>query len=187
MGSAVPVPLWVVVMLGLSSPVVAIAALVATEIRERRRLRHEGDLREADREAEHDARLRDERIEAYSTLARLTKAMWLAVPEDPLPNLYAALSQVEILYEDPELFDAAEDLVDTWTTAWEAAGAARSKGGSVFDAPDFKDAESQLVPLRNAFVQRAKVELGIERRSREVEGGPSNAAVSGPETEALER
>ena len=139
--------------------------------------------------------LRNERIKAYSTLARLTKAIWLEVPGDPLPVVYEALSQVEILSDDPKIKEVAEELVDTWASAWEAANAARLRGASPFDAPGLRNAEDQLVPLRNAFIEHAKAEIKAEAPSREGmpestpqegRGGPKSG-LERPQSEAPRR
>ncbi len=118
-------------------------------------LARRSEMKEAELEAQRTLRLRDERIKAYSTLARLTKAIWLDAPGDLLPIVYEALSEVEILADDPKLKETAEKLVDTWATAWESASEARLGGAgqlsSPFDAPGYRNVEYLLRNLRNAF------------------------------------
>ncbi len=150
-------PVWI----ALSSLLVALTTIVAAELRDRRNAANQREMQRLELEERRLSTLRNERIKAYSTLARLTKSIWFEAPEYPLPALYEALSQVEILAGDPELKAAAEGLVDKWASAWEAAYEARLKGDSAFAAPGFEEAEAQLIPLRNTFIERAKKELQV--------------------------
>jgi hypothetical protein len=186
-------PDWIV----LASPVVALsssgvsAAVAAVAIRSNNRNQKEQRelqqrLHQQGLEERSLSTLRDERIEAYSTLARLTKTMALEAPEDPLPAVYEALSQVEILTQDPKLREIGEELVDTWAGAWRSAHGAHLEGASPlespFDAPGYRNREGLLRGLRNAFVERAKNEIGVGTSSREEvsEGSTPGEALSGP-------
>jgi len=98
------VPLWVALILGLSPSLVAIAAIVAAEVRERRRLEHE-----------LKSRLRDERIEAYRKLLAATSTAHFDDPE-AIRAIAKAYNEIALLAETQELVEAAQ-------AAWFAYGA----------------------------------------------------------------
>jgi hypothetical protein len=90
-------------MLGLASSVVAVVAIVANEIRDRRRLQHEREMQQLKIEERRWSTLRDERIRAYATLARLTKRVDESVENPELPAVVEAHSEVGLLAENPKL------------------------------------------------------------------------------------
>ncbi len=162
--------------------------VVSNNRRERERQTHERKLKELELDATRESRFREERIKAYSTLARLTKTMSLEAPEDPLPAVYEALSQVEILAQDPKLREIGEELVDTWAGAWRSAHGAHLEGvgplESPFDTPGYRNREGLISALRNAFIDLAKNELGVEGRTTglaDLEGSNPGEALPGPE------
>ena len=92
-GSTVPV--WVALVLGVSSCVVALAAIAAAEVRDCRRLKHEREMQLGEIEEQRWSSLRDERIRAYSALTRLTKRMDVDTRNPTLPAVAEAHSEVD--------------------------------------------------------------------------------------------
>ncbi len=181
MGSTVP--LWVAVVFGLSSPVVAIVALVAAEIRDRRRLQHERDMKEAEIEAGRDDRVRDERIAAYrkflsaTSRARMDREGVQALAED-----YAEIS---LLAGSDELDRAAARV---WVDCGQAQKIARrmqeEKGEAVDRTSEFAQALTKVGNARDHFLKLAREELGVEGRSAgftDLEESTSSDALSDPE------
>jgi hypothetical protein len=162
-------------MLGLASSVVAVVAIVANEIRDRRRLQHEREMQQLKIEERRWSTLRDERIRAYATLARLTKRVDESVENPELPAVVEAHSAVGLLAENPKLREVAEDLVRTWEGAWMSVRDAIDAGNpDLYDAPGYKNARDRL---RTAFIEPAKDKIGAKRcapRSRlnGSQGGP---------------
>ncbi len=78
-------PTWLAVLLVLASPFVAVIAIGATYLRELSRQTHERAMR-----------LRDDRMQAYSTLVRLTK-MVEASEAYQHTDIFEALAEIELL------------------------------------------------------------------------------------------
>src|SRR5215212_10650028 len=80
------VPLWVVLLVGLASPVASFGTAWITVFlankRDLRRLDNEKDRQQAEMEERRRADLRDQRREAYRTLARTTKGVDPTQPFD---------------------------------------------------------------------------------------------------------
>jgi hypothetical protein len=118
-------PTWLAVLLALASPIVAVVAIGAGELRDRRRLEHEREMQEL--EEHRMTRLREERLRAYSTFARLTKTVEAENPT-PGPALAEAHSEIEMLTDNPELRTAAAVLLQAWGEAWNIARAELERG-----------------------------------------------------------
>lgn len=147
-------------MLGLASPLVAVVAIVVGWLRERSRQDHELKLQRTELEGQRIAKLREERLKAYSSFARLTKTVDYK-NESPAAPLVEAHSEIEILADNPELRKAADSLLETWVSAWESASSAHKAGSpNPFQTPGFKNRKGLLHAHREAFIEFAKEELG---------------------------
>jgi hypothetical protein len=93
------------VLPSLAPSLAAVAATVAAEFRDRRRLVNEREMQ-----------LNKERRQAYETLSKLTNVMDFQNPQ-AVPEVLEAHTQVEILSGNPKLLEVADKLVRTWTGA----------------------------------------------------------------------
>ena len=149
------VPLWV----ALLPNIVAFAAIVAAEFRDRRRLVNEREIQ-----------LNSERRQAYATLAQLTaRPMDVSNPE-VLSEVYEAYEMAEILSEDERVLEAADELVRMWSEAWGSANRAVAEAAEgdphPFYTPQFQSQVDRLPDLRSAFVARAREEIGVKQKKR---------------------
>ena len=151
-------PLWVAVVLGLSSPIVAIVALVAAEARDRRRLQQERRLKEKELDEARWSARREERREAYARLAGLTNNVDAEAQPSVLIDVAAALSSVQLLCEDPKVYKAASVLVDTWEKAWRRAALAHERGDKNTHDPALMGLGKQH---QAEFVRLARIELEL--------------------------
>ena len=167
------VPLWVALLLGLSPSLVAIAAIVAAEVRERRRQEHE-----------LKSRLRDERIEAYRKL--LTATSTAHYDTAAIRVLAEGYAEIALLAETQELVEAAQ-------AVWFAYGTTQRASSQVKKDPDVSTAQeyAQALPsseeARRRFLELAREELGVEDRSegfRDLEAPTPGDILQGPETPA---
>jgi len=98
-------------------------------------IRAERDRQEREIEERRWATLREERIRAYATMARLTKTMNPEAEEDPVPALAEAHSEIGMLAGDRQLKAYADALLGDWIPLWEVVqregrrGAHRGPGG----------------------------------------------------------
>jgi hypothetical protein len=104
-------PTLLVVLLGLASPVVAVVAIVAAELRERNRQEHELKMQRGELEDRRLSRLREDRLRSYSTLARLSKVIEPTPAERSASDLAEVLADIELLTDDPRLLKTAGELV----------------------------------------------------------------------------
>jgi hypothetical protein len=152
-------PTWVVVLLGLASPFVAVVAIVVGGLRERSRQDHERKMQRAELEGQRIAKQREERLKAYATFARLTKKVDAENPS-PAPALAEAHSEIEMLSDNPELVTAATVLLQTWGTAWEHARKALEGGtANPYRTTEFMTLRDQLDDQRTAFIRLAQDEF----------------------------
>lgn len=84
-------PTWLVVVLGLAGPVVAGIAILANELRDRRRLKHERESQRLEMEEQRLSKLREDRLRVYSDLARVTKVI---EPVPPNSSEFKALANL---------------------------------------------------------------------------------------------
>ncbi len=172
------VPLWVAVVLGLSSPIVAVVALVAAGIRdskrleyerdrEYRRLEHEQEMQRLELEERRWTTLREDRIRAYSALARLTGTVAAGGPH-PVRELSEAHSEIELLTDDARVREAADMLVQAAGHAWQTARNAHDAGAdNPYGTPQFEITRKLLDARRRAFIEFAKEEVAPRALSRE--------------------
>jgi hypothetical protein len=134
---------------------------------------HYNDQRDARRlDQEWKMKLRDDRKSAYATMARITKSMDV---DDPLKidDLAEAHSEIEMLTEDSQVLDAAEQVL----YAAHAGRQALAKKNIAMDDESathpthkklavrrFEDAKEELDKYRTLFVNSARKELGLGPR-----------------------
>jgi hypothetical protein len=164
------VPLLIVLLVGLSSPTVAVAALVITDRHHRRQLEHE-----------RQTQLGSERRKAYATLAQRTAEFYDLENQHSIRELREAHAMVEILSESQELVETAASLVRMWRGAWiSALNAHKEEAYDPFDTPQFKSQANLVLSLRAAFLARAREELGVEqRKDGKAPSGDSEEKISG--------
>jgi hypothetical protein len=156
------VPLWAALLLGLGPSLAAVAAIVAAEVRDRRRLDHEREMQQLELEERRLSTLREERLRAYSTMARLTKIVDAENP-DPAPDLAEAHSEIEMLTDNPELTTAAAVLMQAWGDAWDRARAALEAGAeNPYGSSEFKTLKELLDRHRTTFIRLARDEMKVE-------------------------
>jgi len=141
-------PTWVAVVLGLAPAIVAVVAIVADSLRERGRRQHE-----------MAKGVREERVRAYATFARLTK--WV---DESQPYKYTDLAEahaeIELLADDAKLREEAGLLLQTAMLWRKTARDFHEKGGGTARKEKIKAAKEQVDEHRAAFVRLAKKELG---------------------------
>jgi hypothetical protein len=163
---SIPVPL--AVLLALATPAVAAVAILA-----------ERDRQEREIEERRWATLREERIRAYATMARLTKTMNPEAEEDPVPALAEAHSEIEMLTDDHQLKVYADALLGDWKALWKFVQEAREQGvENPTGMSGFKVKWDLIDYNRDAFIKRAKAETKPPSRPRQRPGrtAPQGAA-----------
>ena len=137
----------------LAPSLAAVAATVAAESRDRRRLVNEREMQ-----------LNKERRQTYETLPKLTKVMDFQNPQ-AIPEVLEAHAQVEILSGNPKLLEVADKLVRTWTAgAWESARNSHEAGEPYYpyDTPGHRDQD----PATRSPSRLPKQHQGGDRRER---------------------
>ncbi len=146
MGSTVPV--WVAVLLPLAPSLVAIAAIAAAEIRDRRRI-----------EQEKNSRLRDERIEAYRKLLAATTTAH--VDREGVAALSEAYAEISLLAGTKEIDRAAARVWTSYANTQKIAAKSQNPqnaSSSSFFASYLRRAEA----AREHFLELAREELQVE-------------------------
>ncbi len=177
-------PTTVVVLLGLASPVVAVVAIVVGLLRELSRQEHERKLKHAELEEQRITKLREERLKAYATFARLTKIVDARDPS-PGPALAEAHSEIEMLSDNPELPTAAAVLMSTWGAAWEYTREELERGVmDPYGTAEFKTLRDRLDGLRTTFIRLARDEVKPKPLSHleSREGSTAAEALPGQDT-----
>jgi hypothetical protein len=134
-----------------------IATLYFTDRREARKLKHDAAMK-----------LRDDRLKGYATMARLTKGV---DPEEPYQSkdLADASAEIELLTGNPDLKQAADDLLRTmldWrgeATKWYEKG----HKTNLYSIPSVRQARDAVETTRAEFIRLAKEEtqpLSLRRR-----------------------
>lgn len=160
-------PLEVVIILGLAAPLVAIVAIIAAEFRHSRQLRHDRVMKELEFGENRWAKQRDDRLEAYSELSKLTKLIDVE-NEDPNPEFSEVLSQIDLLSEDPEMIKNAEALVDGWMQCWRTARRLHEEGvENPFEDESYKSLRALMGTRRGVFILLAKAETMAKRPGTE--------------------
>jgi hypothetical protein len=152
------VPGWV----ALAAPVAALlgtaVTLWFTNRREEKRQEYEQERQEREIEERRWATLRDERLRAYSTFARLTKMVDAKNPS-PETALGEAHSEIEMLTANPELILAATILLQEWGEAWEYVQRVIEEGEeNPYSTAEFINFRNRLDGRRTVFMRLAKDE-----------------------------
>lgn len=163
MGSTVP--LWVVLLVGLASPLASFGTAWITMYwshkRETRRLGHEKEMQHTELEEQRQADLRDQRREAYRTLARITKTIDPTQPYE-LRDLAEAYSEIELLTESPEVLQAAAHLYDATFQARKLARLKWNAGTRPAEKDHFvQQSVLRSQEQRDVFLDAARVEIGL--------------------------
>ncbi len=156
MGSTVP--WWV----ALAAPAVALLSTAVTlwftNRGEEKRQEYEKARQEREIEERRWATLREERLRAYSTFARLTKRVDARNPS-PEKELAEAHSEIEMLTDNAELILAATILLRDWGEAWEHGRRAIEEGGEEpYSTAEFINMRDRLDGRRTVFMRLAKDE-----------------------------
>jgi len=178
------VPLWIAVLLGLIPSVVAVVAIVAAELRDRRRLGHERNMKDAELEAQRETRLRDERIAAYRKLLAATTTAH--VEREGVEALSAAYAEISLLASTDEIDRAAARV---WTTHGKTQEISRKtkKDPPEASVSDFAQALHKARIATDRFLELAREELQVKDRSagfQKLEGPTPGEALPGPEAPA---
>jgi heme exporter protein D len=172
------VPLWFAVVLTLIPSVVAVAAIVAADLMDRRRLKHEREMR-----------LRDERIAAYRRfLAATANAHG---NREGVAAMAAAHSEVSLLASTDEIARVAYGVWVTYDRAQRIFAKSRDRESAT------KDPTSLVAQYRHRaeeervrFLMLAQAELGLEGWStgyRDAEWMSPDEALPWPEEGSQER
>jgi len=149
--------------------VVAVVAIVAAELRDRRRLTHEKEMR-----------LRDERIAAYRKLLAATTTAH--VERSGVDALTAAHAEIALLASTDEIDGAAAEVKLAY---WQKQKRSYRETQDL-DAPASESAQAlrKAEAARNRFLTLAWEELGIEGRSlgyRDLEGDDPGEELPEPQ------
>jgi hypothetical protein len=146
------IPLLVAVVIGLGPSVVAVVALVAADLRDRRQIQHEREMR-----------LRDERMSAYRKL--LAATVTAHVDREGHEALATAYAEVSLLASTDEINVAAREVWVGYGLTYRVSAKAEEEGKE--RGADFAQALSRARLARDRFLALAHAELGVEGRSRE--------------------
>ena len=152
-------PTWLFALLGLAGPVVAGLAVLASELRDRRRLEHERESQRLEMEERRLATLREDRMRAYSELARKTKAL-RPTPHEEAGDLVEILSEIELLTDDPRLLEVAGELVGKAGRARIASWKLQERNEGTIE--ELQAAADEVTECRTRFIRAAKEELGAK-------------------------
>jgi len=166
------VPLRVAALLALAPSVVAVAAIVAAELRDWRSKKHEREMR-----------LRDERIEAYRKM--LTASTTAHTDREAVDELYGAYVEISLLASTDEIDQAAHKVWVTYDRAQRILAKARNKERAMknpasFERQRLKSAEA----ARDRFLALARKELGIKDGTagfRDLEGDDPGEELPEPQ------
>ncbi len=132
---------------------------VLTNFREGKRRKHEQELKQTELEDARQERRREERIQAYRNLAKLTVTINLAEPYR-LGDLAEAYSEIQLVADSIEVKDAAHELYDAAAKAGRMARDARSAGRDPETDPETQAAIESARNRRAAFIKVANEDLG---------------------------
>jgi len=163
------IPLWVAVVIGLGPSVVAVVALLAAELRDRRQMNHE-----------RESRLRDERIEAYRK--PLTATTTAHTDREAIDAAESAYVEICLLASTAEIDRAAAEVPVRYLQA---------QRSSYRETQDL-EASSGYVPAlnkaraaRDRFLALAREELGVKSRTagfRDLGEADPGDELLGPQT-----
>ena len=138
---------WAAAIAALASLLTVAATLFFTNRREAKRLQHERKMK-----------LREERQKAYATMARITKVMHRD-PEE-VDEVAETHSEIEMLTDEPEVLDAAEQLLHAAIKARRAADRKERLPQHPTIRREFEEARGALDKCRTDFINLARAELG---------------------------
>jgi hypothetical protein len=159
------VPLWVVLLVGLASPLASFGTawitVRLTNSRELRRLRHERDLKEAEFEDKKRAELREERRKAYRTMSQIT--LFLNPREEyEFTDLAEAYSEIQLLTTSPAVLTSAWNLFGEANKARKRARDAYKAGiKDVANDPLTRISFAESQEMRKRFLDAAREELEL--------------------------
>jgi hypothetical protein len=162
------VPLWVAVALSIAPSVVALAAIIAADLSNRRSLKAARETQQREHEERLMSKLREERLRAYATFARLTKTVE-DERGDPSPMLARAEahSEIEMLTDNPKLKTVADAILQLWIEVWQLVKGAREDGvADPYAEPGIREKWAHLDSDRNTFIRLAKDEVQLKPPSR---------------------
>ena len=149
------VPWWV----ALAAPAVALLSTAVTlwftNRGEEKRQEYEKARQEMEIEERRWATLREERLRAYSTFARLTKMVDAKNPS-PEKELAEAHSEIEMLTDNAELILAATILLRDWGEAWEYGRRVIEEEENPYSTEEFVSMRDRLDGRRTVFMRLAK-------------------------------
>lgn len=158
-------PTWLVVVLGLAGPFVAVVAIIAAELSERSRRQLDKELKEAELDESRRKDLRTERRATYRVFSKTTKT--IDPNEFKLFDLWETHSEIELLTDDPRVLRAASNL---YLAARDARRAARDAWESgvrpAGKDPRVADAVRRMEEMRERFIDAARAELGLPPRPK---------------------
>jgi hypothetical protein len=144
--SSVP---WAAIIGAVTALVVLIATLRFNYVSNAQRLEHERTLK-----------LREDRLKAYATMARVTKAI-VASPPNEDTDLGEAHAEIELVTDDQELVNIGSELVKASASArqvlWELE---KLNTQDPWQEPKMRVAKQRLEKERAQFIERAKKDLG---------------------------
>lgn len=155
-------------VISVASPIlaalIAVSGVVITVVsnnhRERSRLEHEQEIKQAELDAEREARLRDERIAAYRKfLAATTTAH---VDRENVAMISEACAEISLLARTPELASAAMKVWVGYGSTQQIAAKAETDSES-FSAADFAQALTKARDATEEFLKLARQELEMHR------------------------
>ncbi len=148
----------------LLAALVAVGGVIATirytNRRERDRQDHERRIKDKELSAEREARIRDERIEAYRCLLAATASAH--VDEEAMNALAAAIAEISLLGESPALVRAAFKVWVRYGATEKAAREAR-QGPATGPVQGLTKALTEAAEAREEFLKLARKELGVDR------------------------
>ena len=169
------IPLWVAVVIGLGPSVVAVVAIVAADWRDRRRLKHEREMR-----------LRDERIAAYRKLLAATPTA--ANDREGAAALAAAYAEISLLASTDEMNEVAREVWLGYALTQRISEEAKKEGKE--RGEDYLRASARAHHAKDRFLALAHAELGVEGRShkdlRAVEGYAPGEGMPYPQVPSSE-
>ncbi len=171
-------PLWAALTLGFLPSVVAIAAIVSAELRDRRGVQQE-----------RENRLRDERLAAYRKMLAATSTAH--VDREGVEVLAETYAEISLLAGSYELSRAAKKVwIEYAKVRRIAAKMEKYPGENPEEASkDYALAIRKADTAQTQFLKLAREELGVEGRSpsfRDLEGSTPGEDLPGPETETSE-
>lgn len=132
---------------------------IFTNRRENGRRTHERSLKQMELEDNRQERRRDERIQAYRNLAKITVTIDPAEPPK-LGDLAEAYSEIELVWGSDRVQEATRQLYGTAFRARRKARETSLAGKDPTEDLDTKAVIEEAMECRTAFIELARKELG---------------------------